>query len=263
MTDNFVPTATAVYDDILRQHSVGLVSADEYKQRKSIIDAARQNAQVKIDKLAVKPAAVNTKPVKKQRTKLSFNDDADEDAATVSNTISDKLSPQPPPSISTANPSVDTTYLPDSNRDALLEAERQRLRDEWLAEQDRMKQSTMTITYSFYDGSSHRHKHDISRGATIDMFLRQIKPALKQKYADVAYKNAELMFVKNDTILPNNLTLYDLMTANRAGDKSAALADFSEHAYVPKVMLKSYYTRHKHVYPYSSYVTYESLVSNK
>lgn len=54
------------------------------------------------------------------------------------------------------NPNVDTSFLPDRDREEAERRERERLRQEWLTKQEEMKQEEMEITYSFWDGSGHR-----------------------------------------------------------------------------------------------------------
>lgn len=54
------------------------------------------------------------------------------------------------------NPDVDTSFLPDREREDEERLERERLRQEWLKRQEEMKQEEIEITYSFWDGSGHR-----------------------------------------------------------------------------------------------------------
>lgn len=54
------------------------------------------------------------------------------------------------------NPAVDTSFLPDREREEEERREREELRKEWLRKQEEMKQEEMEITYSYWDGSGHR-----------------------------------------------------------------------------------------------------------
>ena len=54
------------------------------------------------------------------------------------------------------NPNVDTSFLPDREREEAERKERERLRQEWLRKQEDMKQEEIEVTYSFWDGSGHR-----------------------------------------------------------------------------------------------------------
>lgn len=54
------------------------------------------------------------------------------------------------------NPNVDTSFLPDRDREEEERRERERLRQEWLKKQEDMKQEEIEVTYSYWDGSGHR-----------------------------------------------------------------------------------------------------------
>lgn len=54
------------------------------------------------------------------------------------------------------NPNVDTSFLPDREREEAERKERERLRQEWLLRQEEIKQEEIEITYSYWDGSGHR-----------------------------------------------------------------------------------------------------------
>jgi len=54
------------------------------------------------------------------------------------------------------NPNVDTSFLPDRDREEAERKDRERLRQEWLRKQEELKQEEIEITYSFWDGSGHR-----------------------------------------------------------------------------------------------------------
>ena len=51
---------------------------------------------------------------------------------------------------------MDTSFLPDREREELEKIERERLRKEWLAQQEDVKAEVIEVTYSFWDGSGHR-----------------------------------------------------------------------------------------------------------
>lgn len=60
------------------------------------------------------------------------------------------------------NPDVDTSFLPDRERENQERLEREELRKQWLAEQERIKNETIEITYSYWDGSGHRKTVEVS-----------------------------------------------------------------------------------------------------
>jgi hypothetical protein len=54
------------------------------------------------------------------------------------------------------NPAVDTSFLPDREREEAERRQREELRQEWLKRQEEMKTEEIEITYSYWDGSGHR-----------------------------------------------------------------------------------------------------------
>lgn len=54
------------------------------------------------------------------------------------------------------NPAVDTSFLPDREREEAERKEREELRQEWLKKQEELKNEEIEITYSYWDGSGHR-----------------------------------------------------------------------------------------------------------
>ncbi len=60
------------------------------------------------------------------------------------------------------NPNVDTSFLPDRQREEQERIEREELRKEWLAQQESTKLEDVEITYSYWDGSGHRKAVEVS-----------------------------------------------------------------------------------------------------
>jgi protein FAM50 len=112
-----------------------------------------------------------TKKTKKRkktpRATLSFalDDEDDEDTESVSarelkgeSANGDSNAEEPPAKRNKLkkNPSVDTSFLPDRDREEAERRERERLRVEWLTMQEQTKKEEIEITYSYWDGSGHR-----------------------------------------------------------------------------------------------------------
>lgn len=51
---------------------------------------------------------------------------------------------------------MDTSFLPDREREEREAQERERLKREWLLEQERSKASPLKVACSYYDGLAHR-----------------------------------------------------------------------------------------------------------
>ena len=95
------------------------------------------------------------KRMKTEKSKLSFADDDGEDEEKSESSKKPKLG---------KNPSVDTSFLPDREREEEERRERERLRQEWLRKQEELKNEEIEITYSYWDGSGHRKSVVVSRG---------------------------------------------------------------------------------------------------
>merc|ERR1712071_654450 len=57
---------------------------------------------------------------------------------------------------SNKNPDVDTSFLPDREREEEENQLREELRLEWVKKQESLKEEPIEITYSYWDGSGHR-----------------------------------------------------------------------------------------------------------
>jgi protein FAM50 len=73
----------------------------------------------------------------------------------------------------TKNPEVDTSFLPDRDRESRERLEREQLRKEWLEKQEKIKSEGIEITYSYWDGSGHRKSVEVGFGFRFGLRLRR------------------------------------------------------------------------------------------
>lgn len=99
---------------------------------------------------------------KTPKATLSFAVDDEEEAESVGD-VNGELSangedgtPAPKRSRLKKNPNVDTSFLPDREREEAERKERERLRVEWLTKQEAIKKEDIEVVYSYWDGSGHR-----------------------------------------------------------------------------------------------------------
>ncbi|KAJ1728930.1 hypothetical protein LPJ61_003780 [Coemansia biformis] len=158
------------------------------------------------------------------------------------------------------NPAVDTSFLPDKEREEEEARLREELRQKWLRDQEAIKQEPITITYSYWDGSGHRKQVRCKKGDTIAQFLDKCKaqvPELRTSSAD------GLVYIKEDLVIPHHYTFYDFIV-NKARGKSGPLFSFDVHddvrltqdarvekddSHAGKVCERSWYERNKHIFP--------------
>ncbi|KAL8442840.1 hypothetical protein Emed_007145 [Eimeria media] len=127
------------------------------------------------------------------------------------------------------DPTVDTSYLPDKERDARLAAERQRLVEEYRQKEEAEKRRPLCVTYSYWDGTGHRRRIQVLRGSTVGEFLELARKELEREFVELRCVAPEnLMYVKEDLILPHNMTFFELIRSKARG-KSGPLFHFDAH----------------------------------
>lgn len=178
------------------------------------------------------------------------------------------------------NPNVDTSFLPDKEREAEEDAFREKLRQEWVERQERLKNEEIEIVFSYWDGSGHRRTTRLKKGNTIQQFLYKCLDQLRKEnqFNELKVTSVDqLMYVKEDIILPHHYTFYDLIVTKARG-KSGPLFIFDchddirlqndatiekEESHAGKVVLRSWYERHKHIFPASRWEPYDPLKAQK
>ncbi|KFH06596.1 putative protein fam50a [Toxoplasma gondii VAND] len=164
------------------------------------------------------------------------------------------------------DPTIDTDFLPDEERDAQILAERKRLIEEYHRLEDEAKKEPLWITYSFWDGTGHRRRTCVRKGSSILEFLDQARKELEKEFIELRGIGAiDLMYIKEDLILPHSLTFYDLIKTKARG-KSGPLFNFSVHedvrmtndsrvekedSHAGKVVERKWFERNKHIFPAS------------
>ena len=146
------------------------------------------------------------------------------------------------------NPNVDTSMLFDADRQAEVERKKQELARVWKEEQDAIKAQKVEVTYSYHDPSGRDglkgHRNTVAvpkasagaklesraadwttdaasaasrvgaQGFTIEQFLNKCReqvPQLRSCAAD------QLIYVKEDLIMPHSVTFYELITTKARG----------------------------------------------
>lgn len=94
------------------------------------------------------------KKLAKSTLSFAVDDEAEDDSTSK---FKDEEDDNPSKRVKTRkNPNVDTSFLPDRDREEAERREREELRQEWLRKQEEMKKEEIEITYSYWDGSGHR-----------------------------------------------------------------------------------------------------------
>lgn len=273
----FETSKTTSVEESFRAKTVGLVSADDFAKAQQ--EASRQEQLLEEEEyleIKEKEKPKENKKAKKKRKKekkkmlstLSFGDELmDDDEEDEEESVSNKK----PKSFK--DPTVDTSFLPDRRRDAEERSERIRLAREWKEEQKAKRATPLQVTYSFWDGSGHRKTIVVKQGNTIGEFLQKVLEDLIPQFRQLAgLSSDDLLYVKEDLILPADISFYDLI-ATKARGKSGPLFSFDVHddirvglndvrvekdeSHPGKVVQRSWYERSKHIFPASRWEFYD------
>ncbi|KAI0030374.1 XAP5-domain-containing protein [Vararia minispora EC-137] len=258
-------------EDTLKRQTVGLVHLEDFQQRRKELEEARAREAARTGELKEEQKKIK-KRKKEQKAKLSFAMDDEEDQESGASTPARAPVNGEEPAAKRAklrkNPDVDTSFLPDREREEEERKHREELRQEWIKRQEEMKHEDIEITYSYWDGSGHRKSVVCKKGDTISSFLekcRQQFPELRGVSVD------NLMYIKEDLIIPAHYTFYDFIV-NKVRGKSGPLFNFDVHddvrfladatrekdeSHAGKVVERSWYQRNKHIFPASRWEVYD------
>ncbi|XP_057556510.1 protein FAM50B [Hippopotamus amphibius kiboko] len=279
---------SAHYDAVeaeLRSSTVGLVTLDDMKARQEALVrererqlAQRERREQRRRQLEAQRKRERRRAQRRQIRSLSFSPDDDDDDGHPAGGAADGDPGAEPAARARArrplgkDPAVDTSFLPDREREEEERRLREELRREWEARRERVKREEVEVTFSYWDGCGHRRAARIPKGSTVQQFLRRALQALRPDFRELRAASAEqLMFVKEDLILPHYHTFYDLIVAQARG-KSGPLFAFDVHddvrlrsdaalekdeSHAGKVVLRSWYEKNKHIFPASRWEPYD------
>ncbi|KAK6805920.1 hypothetical protein RDI58_003705 [Solanum bulbocastanum] len=290
----FGSSTSEILETAFKKETVGLVTREQYvEKRVTIKTKLEEEEKEKLQKLQQEEEELQLQKLKKRKIKadprLSFCDDLDngnedEDEENncdgmvlivpftfiyyIENEESDKRMWRK----FGKDPTVETSFLPDSEREAEEQAERERLRKQWLREQELIKNEPLQITYSYWDGTGHRRVIQVRKGDSIGEFLRAVQQQLAPEFREVRTTSVEnLLYVKEDLIIPHQHSFYELII-NKARGKSGPLFHFDVHedvrtiadatiekdeSHAGKVVERHWYEKNKHIFPASRWEIYD------
>jgi protein FAM50 len=120
------------------------------------------------------------------------------------------------------DPSVNTSFLPDREREEQGRIENEIKRQAWLKRQEEIKAETVEIQFAYFDGLSHLGSVTVKKGEPVFNFLDRAKQQF-QAIRDVSAD--KLMFGKDDIIIPHELSFY-FFQAHEVKGKYGLLFDF-------------------------------------
>ena len=168
----------------LKRDTIGLVQLNQFQKIREQLEQKEAEARKKQDERNTKRKQKSTI----EKSKLSFDDEDAEEEVIVKRPKTKK------------DPTVNTRFLPDKEREEREALEREKLRLEWLELQEQVKQDPIEITFSYWDGHGHRSSVECLKGDSIDIFLSKARDKFPQIRGVGTDK---LMFVKEDLIIPH------------------------------------------------------------
>eukprot|EP01029_Cantina_marsupialis_P027822 TRINITY_DN774044_c0_g1_i1.p1 TRINITY_DN774044_c0_g1~~TRINITY_DN774044_c0_g1_i1.p1 ORF type:complete len:321 (-),score=112.13 TRINITY_DN774044_c0_g1_i1:198-1160(-) len=238
----------------------GYMTLDEFvvaekETKKATLLAVHANAKDKAPK-AVKAAKTKKKRALKKAT-LSFSMDDDDD---------DDIAPPIKRKKVGKDPKLDSSFILDEERERKEKEAREQLKREWVEKQDKLKKSILNIVFSYWDGRGHRAKMKVTQETTIGEFLEKARKQLSKKYPELlCVSRKDLMFVKEDLIVPHQFSFYELILSKARG-KTGPLFEFEPNnvirsekdktninhkSHVVRIVVQMWYDRNKRIYPAS------------
>lgn len=246
-------------EEQLKNETIGLVTLEDFTKK--------QQLKLEADILASNNKKENNKKKAKKRKRelnkhvLSFQEELEQEQQSITSIEENKKQKLE------KDPSVDTLLLPDKEREEMEQKQREYLQKQWLEEQERIKQEEIEVTYSYWDGTGHRKTHKCKKGTTIESFLYMIQPEWKElKRVSVS----DLMFVKEDVIIPHHYSFYDLIISKARGisgplflfdvkDDIRLVSDATvetEESHAAKVVERRWYEQNKSKFPVCRWEVY-------
>lgn len=269
---------TEILETAFKKETIGLVTRDQYvEKRVNIKNKIEEEEKEKLQKQLEEEERLQQEKRQKRKIKggsrLSFAEDLDDGAEEEEDWENKSLeSVKLKRGKLGKDPTVETSFLPDSEREAEEQAERERLKRQWAREQEMIKNEPLQITYSYWDGTGHRRVIQVRKGDTIGEFLRAIQQQLAPEFREVRTASVEnLLYVKEDLIIPHQHSFYELIV-NKARGKSGPLFHFDVHedvrtiadatiekdeSHAGKVVERHWYEKNKHIFPASRWEIYD------
>jgi protein FAM50 len=236
-------------EEKLKVSTYGLVTLEQMKAHREAVEAERIRLLAQGKAQAEEKAALKKAKAKKIVGSLSFDleADADEDG-------DEGDTPLPKRKVSEDNnkeadtetgdgnksavtfkkkkigkdPEVDTSFLPDRDRQEAEQRERERILKEIKEKREQAKAEKIVIVFSYWDGTGHAAQLQMAKGSTISEFLLSVLQALRNQFIELRGVTTEsLMYVKDDLIIPHHYSFFDFI-ATKARGRSGPLFQFDD-----------------------------------
>uniref|UniRef100_A0A3Q3FZQ1 Family with sequence similarity 50 member A n=1 Tax=Labrus bergylta TaxID=56723 RepID=A0A3Q3FZQ1_9LABR len=267
---------SAHYDAVeaeLKSSTVGLVTLNDMKAKQEALVKEREKQLAKKEqskelqlKLEKQKEKKRKEEQKRKIASLSFNpeDEGEEEEEEEEENEEEELDYAPVKKKKLGkNPDVDTSFLPDRDREVRLQF--------FILRNHTLFSFEIEITFSYWDGSGHRKTVKVN-GNALNNFLQRALEVLRKDFSELRSAGVEqLMYIKEDLIIPHHHSFYDFIVTKARG-KSGPLFSFDVHddirlvndatvekdeSHAGKVVLRSWYEKNKHIFPASRWEPYD------
>jgi protein FAM50 len=261
----FQESQTIATDERFKAATVGLSSVEDFRKKRLMAEEIHLEKERKREKVKKKVKKEMAKERKRLLGSLTF--DVEDEAAPEEGDY-EKFKKRK----MAKDPSAETFFLRDKDREAEDDALKAKLSAEWDSQQGLIKQEEIEITYSYWDGSGHRRMITVTKGTTVEKFLEQVRRQIVESFHELRGISSEnLMYIKEDLIVPHHYSFYDLIVSKARG-KSGPLFHFDVHddvrmnsdvrkekdeSHAGKIITRAYYERNQHIFPVNRWEVYD------
>ena len=281
----FRGSSTVEEEKAFANQSVGLLTREEYakkqeKVREELERERERKEKLKREKRERRKAKENERK-KKEKNLLSCNDDDDDDddekerEEEEEEKEDDEAREKKKLKKSVGmNPDADTSYVPNAQNERMKEerALREQLAKEFLEKKEKQMEENLTVTFSYWSGGGGRRSVTVKQKDTVRTFLKVAMKDLEDEFRELNKLSPEsMMYVKEDCIIPHELTFYELISRKARG-KSGPLFRFDdkedvrlvadatvekEDSHPGKIFHRSWYDKNKHIFPASRWEVFD------
>lgn len=258
-----------VYEEHFKKSTVGLQSFEDFKRKRKLVKTMMEEEERKKEQAAKRARKRKKKERKKNMTSLSFFGEEEVNESMFEPKKSKKKKKK---KVKKKDPTVETHFLADKEREDEEKRLRSELESKWKAQQDAIKNEIIQVTYSYWDGTGHRHTIKVKKGTRIEQFLEKARKDIMEAFHELRGISCEnLMYIKEDLIIPHHYSFYDLIVTKARG-KSGPLFHFDVHddvrlvgnasiekdeSHAGKIVTRAYYERNQHIFPVNRWEVYD------
>ena len=172
------------------------------------------------------------------------------------------------------NPDADTSHVLNAQKEQMKEERvlRDQLAREFLEKKRKQMEENLTVTFSYWSGGGGRRSVTVKQKDTIRTFLKTRMKSMEEEFRELSKLSVEsMMYVKEDCIIPHELTFYELISRKARG-KSGPLFRFDdkedvrlvgdasvekEDSHPGKIFHRSWYDKNKHIFPASRWEVFD------